>query len=117
MREEKMRYDAHYRRYYKYPNSNHDFKTPSHVILLVAAITITIFMFDALFVNYTYQKDIHRMHEYYSPINKQTQKELKTKMEKKLSKEDEDEIDEQIRQFKKYEETPVLRVYKTQPKS
>lgn len=119
MREEKMRYDSHNKQYYyksntnSYSRSESDFKTPTHVIVLIAAITITIFMFDALFVNYTYQKDIDRMNQYYSPLNKVTQKELKAKMEKKLDKVDEKEIDEQIRIYREYDETPPVRKHQT----
>jgi len=119
MRDEKMRYDSHNRKFY-YQSSNayarsstDDFRTPIHVVFGVMCIVITVFMFDALFINYTYQNDMNRMHEYYAPMNKITQRELKARMERKLTKEDEKEIDEQIRINKEYEEMPLIHVNKS----
>ncbi len=90
MKEEQMRYDAHKRYYYytnnqnsnsnsSYYNTPEDFKTPGQVLFFLSVIVLTIFMFDALFVNYAYQADMKRMNDYYSPMNKATQKELKKK--------------------------------------
>ena len=108
MKEEQMRYDAHKRYYYytnnqnsnsnsSYYNTPEDFKTPGQVLFFLSVIVLTIFMFDALFVNYSYQADMKRMNDYYSPMNKVTQKELKKKIDRKMTKEDEDEIDKQIK--------------------
>ena len=118
MRDEKMRYDAHNRKFYYHSSNSYktssadNFRTPAHAIFGVVCIVITVFMFDALFINYTYQNDMNRMKEYYAPMNKITQRELKARAERKLSREDELEIDEQIRINKEYEETPRIHIYK-----
>jgi len=125
MKEEQMRYNAH-KRYYYYTNQNQnnndnykdaqDFKTPGQVLFFISVIVLTIFMFDALFVNYSYQADMKRMNEqHYSPTNRFTQKELQKKVNRKMTKEDEDEIDKQINVYKEIEDSPNIRIYKSEP--
>ena len=66
----------------------------------------------------SYNNDINRLRRFYAPsYDRISQAELHAhKSENFDSLKYEAEIDEKIREFKKYEETPNIRIYKSNPK-
>lgn len=125
--EQEMRYSHYYRPGQNfYGNQQQSQPVPSKTIILVTIMICTVFLFDAIFVTMTYNHDIDNLQKQFAPIkpkrSRWTRKE-DSKINRNLTEDLEDDpkkyeedIDNKIRAFKEYDETPRIRIYQKSSK-
>lgn len=117
---EQMRYNNYYRPGQAHADSQRA-AVPLKTLLLVGLIVCGIFFFDAIFVTLIYNHDITSLQRHYAPINnrqlmanQRTRKRMENEdgTKERTDQEFEAEIDDKIRQYKEYESTTNVHMYK-----
>jgi len=110
---EQMRYSSFYRpgsTYYQ--SKENSTPIPPKTLLIVSLLVCAILLFDAIFVSLTYNYDMNHLQRTYAPITDRRWKSQNTIKKEIDPKTYEAEIDDKIREYKEYESTTNVRIYK-----